>query len=158
MEKDSDAVTYVLVLGGGLLVLLLLLGGGALVFFFWAAPADHAPHAPPAPAPGPVHMAPTVEPKLKAWHLKEAAVNWLKAQDKDKALAAARAAVAGDPESRNQLLAHFWHRGLGEVFLETAQYPLAIEHLEKAIQNSTIEGYIKDCQKKLEEARMKSRK
>lgn len=96
-----------------------------------------------------------LDPKLKAWHLKEAAVNWLKAQNKEKALAAAKSAIAGDPEKRNPLIAHFWHRGLGEVFLETGQYPLAIEHLEKAIQNTDIEGYIKDCRKLLDEARKK---
>lgn len=99
-----------------------------------------------------------LDPKLRAWHFKEAAVYWIKSQNKEKALAAAKAAIASEPEKRSPLIVHFWHRGLGEVFLETAQYALAIEHLEKAIQNTDIDGYIMDCRKLLEQARMKSSK
>jgi tetratricopeptide (TPR) repeat protein len=96
-----------------------------------------------------------LDPKMSAWYLKEAAVAWLKNDAKDQALKTARAATAAPPEARSRLLTHFWHRQLGEVFLRTGAYPLAIEHLMKAIENTDIEGYKEDCQKLLDEARRK---
>lgn len=96
-----------------------------------------------------------LDENLRAWHWKEAAVAWLKAKELDRARAAAKAAAAGTPEKRSQLLTHFFHRSLGEVFLETGDFPLAIEHLQKAIDNTTLDGYKKDCQKMLETAKKK---
>ncbi len=90
---------------------------------------------------------------LRPFHYKEAAVAWLKAQDKEKALNLARTAVAGPAEMRTNLLAHFWHRHLGEVFLATGDYRLAIEQLEKAVAKAEVEGYKRECEKKLEEAK-----
>lgn len=95
---------------------------------------------------------------LAAWHWKEAANAWLKAGDKAKAAAAAKKSAESAPEKRSQLLTHFWHRALGEVFLETGDAKTAIPHLEQAIENTTIEGYKKDCEKKLAEARAKAPK
>jgi tetratricopeptide (TPR) repeat protein len=93
--------------------------------------------------------------KSKSQHLKDAAVAWLKAGEKEKACAAAKAAAAGPPDDRSKLLTHFWHRQLGDVFLATGEYRLAIEHLEKAAEKTDIEGYRKDCQKKIEQAKQK---
>lgn len=90
---------------------------------------------------------------LAAWHYKEAAAAWLKAQDKPRALAAAKNAAAAAPEKRSELLTHFWHRGLADVFFETGEYALAIPHYEQALANTKIEGYRKDCEKRLAEAR-----
>lgn len=90
---------------------------------------------------------------LRPFHFKEAAVAWLKAQDKQKALITARTAIAGPADMRTDLLPHSWHRHLGEVFLATGEYRLAIEQLEKAIAKATVEGYKRECEKKLEEAR-----
>lgn len=89
---------------------------------------------------------------LAAWHWKEAAAAWLKVKDFDKALAAAKTSAASSPENRSQQLEHFWHRALGEVFLATGEPKLAVTHLQKAIDNTTIEGYLVDCRKLLEQA------
>lgn len=99
-----------------------------------------------------------LDTKLAAWHWKEAAQAWVKAKDKPKALAAAKAAVETGPETRGDLLLHFWHRALGQVFLETGEPTLAIEHLEAAIKSTAIEGYIKDCQKELTTAKEQAAK
>lgn len=99
-----------------------------------------------------------LDEKLAAWHLKEAAAAWLKAGDKKKALAAAKKSAESAEEARSELLAHFWHRGLADVFLQTGEAKLAIPHYEKAIEKSNIQGYIDDCRKSLEEARTKAGK
>jgi tetratricopeptide (TPR) repeat protein len=94
-----------------------------------------------------------LDPKLEAWHLKEAATTWLKAKDNDKALAAARkSGKAAVPEKRSEQLTHFWHRALGDVFLEAGEPKEAIPHYQHAITSTKIAGYVKDCQAKLAKA------
>ena len=95
---------------------------------------------------------------LEAWHWKEAAAAWLKLKQKDKALAAAKKSLEATPEKRNEQLAHFWHRGLGDVFLAVGEPKLAIPQFEKAIETTKIEGYVKDCKASLAEAREKAEK
>ena len=56
---------------------------------------------------------------LAAWHWKEAAAAWLLLGQKDKALAAAKKSAESPPEQRSELLAHFLHRNLADVFLAT---------------------------------------
>jgi tetratricopeptide (TPR) repeat protein len=90
---------------------------------------------------------------LAAWHWKEAASAWLQADEKSKALAAAKKSSEQPPESRSDQLAHFWHRNLADVFLATGEPKLAIPHYEKAIQTTNIQGYIDGCKKSLAEAR-----
>jgi len=97
-----------------------------------------------------------LDEKLAAWHWKEAAAAWLQLGQKDKALAAAKQSDASPPEQRNDLLAHFWHRNLADIFLATGQAKLAIPHYEQAIQKTTIQGYVEGCQKSLAEARAKA--
>jgi tetratricopeptide (TPR) repeat protein len=99
-----------------------------------------------------------LDEKLAAWHWKEAAAAWLKVGDKDRALAAAKKSAESTPEQRNDLLAHFWHRGLADAFLALGEAALAIPHYEQAIKKTNIEGYVKDCEKSLAEARAKARK
>ena len=94
---------------------------------------------------------------LEAWHWKEAAAAWLKLKQNDKALAAAKKSVESGPEKRNELLAHFWHRNLGDVFLAVGEPKLAIPQFEKAIETTKIEGYVKDCKASLAEAREKAK-
>lgn len=89
---------------------------------------------------------------LEAWHFKEAAAVWLKAGDEPKALAAAKKSDAAPPEKRSELLTHFWHRGLGDVYLGADDPKSAIPHYKQAIATTTIEGYVKDCKLKLLEA------
>jgi tetratricopeptide (TPR) repeat protein len=90
---------------------------------------------------------------LAAWHFKEAAAAWLKAGNKERARAAAKASTAATPEKRSELLQHFWHRGLADAFFDVGDYADAIPHYEQAIARTTIDGYRKDCEKRLEEAR-----
>ena len=89
---------------------------------------------------------------LEAWHYKEAAAIWLKSGEKVKALAAAKKSDAAPPEKRTDLLTHFWHRGLGDVYLGANDPKSAIPHYEQAIATTTIEGYVKDCKAKLAQA------
>ncbi len=97
-----------------------------------------------------------LDERLAAWHWKEAAAAWLQLGQKDKALAAAKKSDASPPEQRNDLLAHFWHRNLADVFLATGQAKLAAPHYERAIEKTNIQGYIEGCQKSLAEARAKA--
>lgn len=94
-----------------------------------------------------------LDDKLAAWHWKEAAQAWVKAKDNPRALKAAKAAVAAGPEKRGELLQYFWHRALGQVFLETGEPALAAEHLEAAIKSTKVEGYLKDTKAELATAK-----
>ncbi len=94
-----------------------------------------------------------LDESLAAWNWKEAATAWLKVGEKEKALAAAKNAAASSAEKRSELLVHFWHRHVGEVFLATGEPALAITHLEKAIESTKIEGYVNDCKIALAKAR-----
>ncbi|HRX79744.1 MAG TPA: hypothetical protein P5307_11825 [Pirellulaceae bacterium] len=97
-----------------------------------------------------------LDDKLAAWHWKEAAQSWLKLGDKKRALAAAKKSHESEPEARNDQLAHFWHRGLGDVLLATGEAKLAVGHFEKAIELTKIEGYVKSTKESLTEAREKA--
>jgi len=97
-----------------------------------------------------------LDKSMAAWHWKEAATAWLKLKQNDKALAAAKKSAESDPEKRSDLLTHFWHRHLGDVFLATGEAKLAIPQFEQAIETTKIEGYVKDCRASLAEAKMKA--
>ena len=87
---------------------------------------------------------------------KDAAGAWLKAGDKDKALAAAKSADAAPGERPSGLLGYYFHQQLGDIFVQTGEPKLAIPHYEKALANTDIAGYKKDTEKKLEDARAKA--
>lgn len=93
------------------------------------------------------------DPKQEAWHLKEAAVAWLKAGEKAKALAAAQRSTAAAPEARSEVLTYLWHRGLGDVFLDAGEPKAAIPQYERALTATQIDGYVKDTKAKLARAR-----
>jgi tetratricopeptide (TPR) repeat protein len=99
-----------------------------------------------------------LDAKLAAWHWKEAAAAWLAAGDKAKALAAAAKAEQCTPEQRNDQLAHFWHRGLADVYLAVGEPKLAIPHYEQAIAKTQIQGYVDACKASLAEAQAKAGK
>lgn len=99
-----------------------------------------------------------LDKKETAHHLMSAAKAWLKWKDPDKALAAAKKSSEAPPEKRSELLTYFWHRGLADVFLEAGEPKLAIGHYEKALEHTRIEGYRRDCEGKLAEARAKAEK
>lgn len=93
---------------------------------------------------------------LAAWHWKEAATAWIKLKNTEKALAAAAQSARSDPEARSELLTHFWHRNLADVYMAAGEPKLAIPHFEMAIKKTNIEGYIKECNASLVEARAKA--
>lgn len=97
-----------------------------------------------------------LDQKLAAWHWTEAGAAWLKHGANDKALAAAKNAIAATPEKRSELLTHYWHRHLGEVLLATGEFKLAVTHLEQAIETTSIDGYVRNCERLLSEARRKA--
>jgi len=94
-----------------------------------------------------------LDKNLATWHWKEAANAWLKLGDKSSALAAVEKAVESGVENRSQLLTHFWHRHVGEVFLATGEPKRAVGHIEQAIENTAIEGYVRDCERLLASAK-----
>ena len=94
---------------------------------------------------------------LAAWHWKEAASAWLKAGEKKKALAAAKKSHESAPEKRSDLLTHFWHKGIADIFLATDDANLAIEHYKKAIKTTKIDGYIQSSKAGLKAAKEKAR-
>jgi DNA uptake protein ComE-like DNA-binding protein len=97
-----------------------------------------------------------LDPKMAGPYWKEAAAAWLKIKEKEKALAAAKAANDTQGETRNDLLQHFYHKALADIFLELGEPKLAIPHYEKAIEKTNIAGYLADSKKKLAEARDKA--
>jgi hypothetical protein len=100
-----------------------------------------------------------LDAKMEAWHFKEAAAAWMKGKDSEKALAAARKSEkAATPEKRTELLTHFWHRGLGDVFLDAGAPKDAIPHYQQAIASTKIAGYVKDCQAKLAKAEAEAKR
>ena len=92
-------------------------------------------------------------PRTAASIYKDAGVAWLEAGDKAKAAAAARRSLASVPEDRSELLVYFWRRGLGDIFLAAGEPAQAIPQYEAALASATIEGYRKDTEKLLAEAK-----
>jgi tetratricopeptide (TPR) repeat protein len=99
-----------------------------------------------------------LDPTTNAWNLKEAASAWLKDKNKKEALRVAEEAEKVEPEKRNDQLAHFFHRNLGDIFMQLNQPKKAIPHFEIAIKKTNIEGYLKDTKSSLAEAIEKSKK
>lgn len=95
----------------------------------------------------------TDDPRTAAASYKDAALAWIRAADQQKAAAALAAAETAGPDSRNDLLAHFWHKGMADAYMGLNQPKEAIPHFEKAIQKTNIAGYIKACQEQLAKAR-----
>ena len=92
-------------------------------------------------------------PRTAASILKDAATAWLEADDKAKALAAAKKSLASLPEDRGDLLVYYWRRGLGDVFLAAGDPAQAVTQLEAALAATKIDGYRKDTEKQLAEAK-----
>ena len=90
----------------------------------------------------------------EAWRWKEAAVLWVAAGDRPRALAAAAKAEAAGPETRETLV-HFWHAQLGDVYAENGKHAEALKDFEKALAATTIQGYQEACRKKIEESKKK---
>ncbi|MEZ6123766.1 MAG: hypothetical protein R3C49_11390 [Planctomycetaceae bacterium] len=95
--------------------------------------------------------------KLAGYYLKEAALAYVKLKQDEKAMQLADKAVAAGADPRNEQLAHYWYRQLGEFYLDHNKPAEAIPLLKKAIETTKIEGYRKDCQAKLDEAERRSK-
>ena len=91
-------------------------------------------------------------PRTAATILKDAAAAWIEADDKPRALAAAKRSLASLPEDRGDLLVYFWRRGLGDAFLAAGEPAQAIEQFKAALAVVTIDGYRKDTEKQLADA------
>ncbi|MCA9147151.1 MAG: hypothetical protein KDB05_30450 [Planctomycetales bacterium] len=88
-----------------------------------------------------------------AWDYKEAAGAWLKAGQKDKALAAAKKADELGADARAERSIDRWHSELGEVFLATGEGALAVKHYELAIEKAKADYYKKKFAEELEKAK-----
>lgn len=93
------------------------------------------------------------QPTVATRHWKDAAAAWLRAGERQNAIAATEKAEATGPESANDLLAHQWHRAMGDIYMGLDEPRKAIPHFEKAIEKTTIAGYLKDCKESLAKAR-----
>jgi tetratricopeptide (TPR) repeat protein len=92
-------------------------------------------------------------PQTAAAIYKDAASAWIEADEKAKAVAAAQKSLASLPEERSDLLVFYWRNGLGEVFLAAGEPAQAIPQFEAALKVVTVDGYRKDTEKKLAEAK-----
>ncbi|MCA9057905.1 MAG: protein kinase, partial [Planctomycetaceae bacterium] len=81
------------------------------------------------------------DPTTHAWNLKEAAIAWLKLEDRENAERLALAAEEAPPEVRNEQLTYFFERQLGDTFLALGHPDKAIPHFEAALKKTTIPGY-----------------
>ena len=88
-----------------------------------------------------------------AWDYKEAAGAWLKAGQKDKALAAAKKADELGADARAERSIDRWHSELGEVFLATGEGALAVKHYELAVEKAKAEFYKKKFAEELDKAK-----
>ena len=98
-------------------------------------------------------QAAALDTKTESWNLKEAASAWLKTGNRGKAMEIVEQADKLPAESRNDSLAHFFHRHMGDLYTDLGKPDKAIAHYEIAVQKTTIEGYRSDTQKSLDEAR-----
>lgn len=90
--------------------------------------------------------------KQQAWFWKEAALAWLEANDKVRALAAAKKSATGT-EDRSPLLTFYWREGLGQAFLGAGDPKAAIEHFEAAKALAPSKLHQDNIDKKLTEAK-----
>ncbi|MCP4512405.1 MAG: hypothetical protein GY826_39085 [Fuerstiella sp.] len=73
----------------------------------------------------------------------------MNADNRKKALGAARNAVKSGADRRSELPEYFWHRSLGDICLKWGEVRDAIPLLKMALTKTTIEGYLKDTRVKL---------
>jgi tetratricopeptide (TPR) repeat protein len=92
-------------------------------------------------------------PRTAASIYKDAAAAWIEAGDKARAVAAVKKSLASAPEARNDQLVYFWRRGLGDTLMAAGEPAEAIPQFEAALKVVAIEGYRKDTEQQLAEAR-----
>jgi hypothetical protein len=82
-----------------------------------------------------------------------AALAWQRAGDKDKALAAAKSAIAAGPNDRSPLDTCIWHTNIADVLLYAGEVPLAAHHYEAALKSAPDPFNAVRTQRKLDAAR-----
>ncbi|MCA8989379.1 MAG: hypothetical protein KDA78_17145 [Planctomycetaceae bacterium] len=97
-----------------------------------------------------------LDEKTASWFWKDAASAWSKLNNTEETNKCLAKAEELGPDTRSEQLTYFWHKGLADAYVATKQPESAIPHLEKAIELTKIEGYKKDCEKMLAEARQKA--
>jgi tetratricopeptide (TPR) repeat protein len=100
----------------------------------------------------------TGAPRTAASIYKDAAAAWIEAGDKARAVAAVKKSLASPAEARNDQLVYFWRRGLGDALLAAGEPVEAIPQFEAALKVVAIDGYRKDTEKQLAEARAAANK
>lgn len=88
-------------------------------------------------------------------HWKQAAIYRVRAAQNTKAIEDAKQAELTGPDKRSQILLHYWHAQLGDVFLSAGAPKEAIPHFEQAIATTSIAGAKERCEKQLTEAKAK---
>lgn len=95
--------------------------------------------------------------RTAASNWKDVAKSWLEADDKEKAKAAVEKSLKARPEARSELLAMFWHDGLGDVYAEVGETAKAIEQYELAITKVATEPRKKPFLDKIEKLKKPSK-
>lgn len=96
-----------------------------------------------------------IDPKQATNHWKQAAIYRVRAAQPTKAIEDAKQAELSGPDKRSEILEHFWHAQLGDVYLQAGAPEDAVRHFERAIATTTTAGYKTACEKKLAEAKAK---
>jgi hypothetical protein len=94
----------------------------------------------------------------ESYHLLQAAAQWLKADDQEKARECALRAEKLPPDSRDGSLPYYFHRGLGEALVAVGEAEKALAQFQMAIKKSTVAQDIDATKKLLEDARKQSSK
>ena len=92
-------------------------------------------------------------PRTAASILKDAAAAWIEADDKPRALEAAKKSLASLPEIGTSCWSISGGGGLGDVFLAAGEPAQAIPQFEAALAVVKIDGYRKDTEKQLADAK-----
>lgn len=88
----------------------------------------------------------------QAWNLKEAASALLKLGEKKEALRVALEADKARPEARNDQLAQFFHRNLGDILLSLNEPARAVPHFKIALEKNKNPGYVEGIKASLARA------
>jgi tetratricopeptide (TPR) repeat protein len=93
-----------------------------------------------------------LDPSTQAWNLKEAASALLKLGKKKEALRVALEADKAKPEARNDQLAQFFHRNLGNILLSLNEPARAVPHFKIALEKNKNPGYVEGIESSLARA------
>jgi tetratricopeptide (TPR) repeat protein len=93
-----------------------------------------------------------LDPSTQAWNLKEAASALLKLGNREDALRVALEADKAKPEARNDQMAQFFHRNLGDILLSLNEPARAVPHFKIALEKNKNPGYVEGIESSLARA------